>query len=287
VSISPFLITDLPGFTPQISRLVSMMNYARETTLQMVRGLSVEELDFLLEPEGNSIGMLLEHFAAVEIGYQGFTFDGNDDWDAMLGERWKAGGELGALGRERIRGHELSYYLENLRVTRERTLDEFKRRDDAWLEEPFPFWGETGNRYFCWFHVFEDEINHRGQIRLIHKALPSTQNRGVLGIGPSAATEDGWGVKLSRVAPDGSAGKAGLLEGDVVLSVNGLDVTGLRFEDLNLGDRGFRRASRRSPRTARVQRRARPPRQFLTPSLSPSTTHPLPRVTSRRILLPV
>ena len=28
-----FLIEDVPSFTPQISRLVSMMNYARYTTL--------------------------------------------------------------------------------------------------------------------------------------------------------------------------------------------------------------------------------------------------------------
>ena len=33
-----FLIGDLPGFTPQIGRLVSMMNYTRSTTLSAVDG---------------------------------------------------------------------------------------------------------------------------------------------------------------------------------------------------------------------------------------------------------
>ncbi|SEO38133.1 hypothetical protein SAMN05518847_107247 [Paenibacillus sp. OV219] len=28
-----YLITDIPGCTPQISRLLSMMNYARHTTI--------------------------------------------------------------------------------------------------------------------------------------------------------------------------------------------------------------------------------------------------------------
>ena len=96
---SLFFIGDRLPFTPQISKLVGMMNYARVTTIDMVRGLSMDDLDYLVTPDGNSLGMLLEHMAAVEVGYQGDTFDGNDDWDAVLGERWAAGGQLGALGR--------------------------------------------------------------------------------------------------------------------------------------------------------------------------------------------
>jgi hypothetical protein len=37
-----FLIGDVPGFTPQIGRLVSMMNYARSTTIGAVAGLGVD-----------------------------------------------------------------------------------------------------------------------------------------------------------------------------------------------------------------------------------------------------
>ena len=36
-----WLIADLPGFTPQIGRLVSMMNYVRSTTLSDIAGLVV------------------------------------------------------------------------------------------------------------------------------------------------------------------------------------------------------------------------------------------------------
>ncbi len=230
----PFLIADRPGFTPQIARLTVMMNYARQTTLQMLDGLTVDDLDFLTDPTANTIGMLLEHFCAVEIGYGGMTFENREDWDEVLGERWAAGSNLGAQGRETIRGHDLEYYLENLRTVRAKTFAEFARRDDTWLEEPIPFWGETGNRYFAWFHVFEDEINHRGQIRLIHKALPSMQNRGVLGIGTAPAGEDGLGLKIARLGQGGPADLAGLLEGDVVLRLNGVDVTGLPLERISL-----------------------------------------------------
>jgi hypothetical protein len=41
VSENPqLLITELPGFTPEIGRLVSMLNYVRSTTLTAVAGLN-------------------------------------------------------------------------------------------------------------------------------------------------------------------------------------------------------------------------------------------------------
>ena len=69
-----FLIGDIPGFTPQVARLVSMMNYTRSTTLQAVAGLGIDELDYLHDRQSNSIGTLLAHIAAAEVGYQAATF---------------------------------------------------------------------------------------------------------------------------------------------------------------------------------------------------------------------
>ena len=43
------LITDIPGYTPQVSRLISMMNYARFTTINAVKNLTQDQLDFLLD----------------------------------------------------------------------------------------------------------------------------------------------------------------------------------------------------------------------------------------------
>ena len=63
-----FLIGDLPVFTPEIGRLVSMMNYVRSTTLSAVEGLGAGELDHLHDPLSNSIGALLSHIAATEAG---------------------------------------------------------------------------------------------------------------------------------------------------------------------------------------------------------------------------
>jgi len=160
-----FLIADIPGFAPQIARLVSMMNYVRSTTLKAVTGMGVDELDYLHDSQSNSVGALLLHIAAAEVGYQAATFDARD-LNAEERQQWGAALDLGERARAEIRGYELSHYLDNLDQVRTKTLAELGRRDDGWLEEQTSFGsGQMVNNYFKWFHVFGHEINHRGQIR--------------------------------------------------------------------------------------------------------------------------
>jgi uncharacterized damage-inducible protein DinB len=161
----PYVIGGIRGLTPEIGRLVSMMRYVREKTLEAVDGLGVEELDYLHDAESNSIGALLAHVAAVEEWYQASTFFGRRLEPEDMGE-WGAALDLGERARREIRGRTLAAYVERLRNVRERTLAELASRDDAWLERTVPFWGgQPADNHFQWFHVFEDELNHRGQIR--------------------------------------------------------------------------------------------------------------------------
>jgi hypothetical protein len=56
-----------------------------------------------------------------------------------------------------------------------KTLNFFAAANDEWLEHFTPYgWDHPANNYFKWFHVFEDELNHRGQIRMIKKRLRVT-----------------------------------------------------------------------------------------------------------------
>jgi uncharacterized damage-inducible protein DinB len=164
-----FLISDIPGFTPQISRLISMMNYTRYTTLSEVKGLGIEQLDFLHDSQSNSIGALLLHIAAVEIWYQADTFMSRElNAEEML--EWGAALDLGDQARREIRGNDLDYYVSRLEQARKQTLSELERQEDKWLEQQTPFWaGQPANNYFKWFHVMEDELSHRGQIRWLRK----------------------------------------------------------------------------------------------------------------------
>ena len=167
---SPLRIEPIAGYSPVIGRLVGMLSYARSTTLAAVDGLTMHELDHLQDAESNSIGALLAHMAAVERSYQALTFEGRL-LTPREDEEWSAALKLGALGRVALRGVPLDHYLDELMSARRVTLDAFAARDDAWLEEsvlPAP----ALNNHWAWFHVTEDEISHRGQIRWLRARLP-------------------------------------------------------------------------------------------------------------------
>lgn len=163
-------IEPLAGYTPTIGRLVGMLTYSRQTLVAAVDGLTTAQLDHLHDPQANSIGALLAHAAAVEQWYQRFTFEPGSPNELENGVLMPAL-ELGDLGRAVIKGRDLASYLDDLQTTRARTLAELARRDDAWLEAPLPT-SVAMNAHWAWFHVAEDEINHRGQIRWLRGRLP-------------------------------------------------------------------------------------------------------------------
>ena len=163
---SLYVIGDHPAFTPQIARLVSMMTYVRKTTIDAVEELSVEQLDRVVDNDANSIGALLMHIAAVETAYQAMTFGWAEDM-----ARWQVALDLGQRARDEIRGHDAAHYISILKEVREKTLVEFAKRDDDWLMEESTTARGRMNNYWKWFHVFEDELNHRGQIRFLRKRV--------------------------------------------------------------------------------------------------------------------
>lgn len=164
-----FLIGGISGFTPQIARLVSMMNYVRHTTLSAVEGLTVSELDYLNDAKSNSIGSLLLHIAAAEVGYQAATLDKRELNDEEKHE-WDTALALGEKARQEIKGHDLDYYVNKLEQVRTKTLAALASRNDQWLDEQTSFGSDNSvNNYFKWFHVFTHEVNHRGQIRLMRR----------------------------------------------------------------------------------------------------------------------
>jgi Protein of unknown function (DUF664) len=158
------LIEPAPGYTPHIGVLVSTMQRCRETTILLVQDLSVAQLDYLFDDEDNSIGALLLHLGAIEAAYQEITFFDRNILDNP--ERlpsWEIPMDLGGPARAQIRGHAASYYLDRLERLREETFAQFKQRDDQWLWEIGPA-SDNINNYYQWYHVYEDEINHRGEM---------------------------------------------------------------------------------------------------------------------------
>ncbi|PCE65752.1 DinB family protein [Sediminicola luteus] len=158
------------GYAPEISILVSMMDWMRATVLRSVRGLSVKELDFLLDDEANSIGAMLMHLAATEKYYQIHTFENKPwgSWSEADEKRWDVAMGLGDKGRLEIKGNPLSYYTDALAEVRDQTKELLKGKTDDWLMESTKFFGNQSTNNYCkWFHVVEHESNHNGQIKFI------------------------------------------------------------------------------------------------------------------------
>ncbi len=165
------------GYTPQIGTLVSMLNWMRMVILYPVEGMSVKDLDYLVDDKANSVGAMLWHLAATERFYQIHTFEGKKwgDWSKEDDELWSTAMGLGDNARKEIKGNDLEFYLDKLESVRAHTLEELAKRDDDWLmavDEEWP-WGPTNN-YCKWFHVCEHESNHNGQFKFIKSRLPST-----------------------------------------------------------------------------------------------------------------
>ena len=165
------------GYSPQIGTLVSMLNWMRMVILNPVKGMSVQDLDYVIDDKANSIGAMLWHLAATERFYQIHTFEGKKwgDWSKEDDELWSTAMGLGDNARKEIKGNDLEFYLDKLESVRAHTLEELAKRDDDWLmavDEEWP-WGPTNN-YCKWFHVCEHESNHNGQFKFIKSRLPST-----------------------------------------------------------------------------------------------------------------
>jgi uncharacterized damage-inducible protein DinB len=148
--------------------------------MQMAIGRSTEgmtqaNLDYLFDAKANTIGALMLHLAATEVFYQANTFEGKDLSEEMK-RKWGAAMDLGDAGRKTIKGHDRDYYLGILKETREKSLAEFAKRDDAWLmavDKEWP-WGPTNN-YCKWFHVCEHISHHCGQVVWLWKRLPGAK----------------------------------------------------------------------------------------------------------------
>ncbi len=167
-----FLITDIEGYTPHIGRLVCMMNYARSVTIDSVRNLTPPQLDFLLDENANSIGALLLHIASTDFFYRILSFE-KRELTPEEDKEWAPASYLDQPARDHIRGNSIDHYLEALENERNKVLVKLRTVNDDWLYEEMPLWNKKpANNYFMWFHVIEDEINHRGQINLIRKRIP-------------------------------------------------------------------------------------------------------------------
>src|SRR5882762_6758333 len=135
VGAKPTLLPNPINFLATPSTLTSMLAFTREQVVHNVKGLSQQDLDFLLDAKANTMGALLLHLAATETYYQMNTFGGMSwgSWSDEVKKKWDIPMNLGEPARKAIKGNSLDYYLDALHQVREKSLAEFRTRDDKWL----------------------------------------------------------------------------------------------------------------------------------------------------------
>lgn len=160
-----------------MGELVFMMEHVRAVTIEEVKRLEKMELDRMEHEHDNSIGALLLHIAAIEKVHQLISFEGRD-FNKEEYRHWSSALELGERARQDIKNSSIDYYIDNLNQVRNKTFEGLKLKDDNWLYEQKE-WpnGVPYNNYYLWFHVLEDEINHRGQIRAIKRRHKMGRNK--------------------------------------------------------------------------------------------------------------
>ena len=157
------------GASPQIGAMITMLENLKTRVVNRVQGLSQYEIDHLHDEKANRIGALVMHLAAAEAYYQVFTFEGrgfNEDEK----KKWESALNLGEKAREEFKGHDINYYLDIYSEVRAKTIEELKKRNDAWFEKTPP--GRSISNHFSWFHVMEHQSSHLGQILFLAKRIP-------------------------------------------------------------------------------------------------------------------
>lgn len=172
-----FVIGPIEGYSPQIGTLVSMLKYNRQTIVNTVKDLTMEQLDYLHDKNANTIGALILHLGATDKYYQINTFEGRQEFNEEEKKVWNAAMNLGDEGRKKIKGQPVKFYLDMINEVRLKSLDELKKKDDKWLLTVDPEWSKERplNTYWKWFHVCEHESNHRGQMTWLKSRLPGAK----------------------------------------------------------------------------------------------------------------
>ena len=157
------------GYITEIAPWIAALEDMRHQTCQAVALLDQAQLDYLPSGFSNSIGTLLAHIAAVELGWlYGEVLEAEfpaeaESWFAT--ERDEAGQLLPVVGQP------LPHHLARLAFVREHLLRVFgpMTLEDFRHPRQLPDYHVTPE--WVLYHLLEHEAGHLAQIRMIRKRL--------------------------------------------------------------------------------------------------------------------
>ena len=179
------------GYDPDSQAIVGLMAAGLDDQSrrlgETVAGLGAEHLEWQERPGRNTIGMLLAHLAATEIGWLQVACTGlpQDDIKRVMQEHLgldnPAGMPLAEDGvhPESLEGWDLEGYLDLLARARSATHELLKSWDDPSLDKTFGGGGMTISHRWVLYHILEHFAAHFGQILSL---LHSMRDHGVPGL---------------------------------------------------------------------------------------------------------
>ena len=175
-----FLLASPQGYDPSSQAIVGLMAAGFDDQSRRLRetvaGLEIEHLEWQERPGRNTIGMLMAHLAAVEIGWLYVACAGlpRDDSPRVVQEHLGidhfGGMPLPADGAhpESLKGRDLETYFDLLARARSATHERLKTWDDLSLDKTFGGDVTFSNRWVL-YHILEHFAGHLGQIgSLLH-----------------------------------------------------------------------------------------------------------------------
>ena len=153
-----------------IDYFLGMLDKTRSTTLQRIKNLTVEELDWQCKPGWNTIGALLSHTIALE-HYFRIEFVEGRKLTPEEEKKWLPALDLGHHVPKLIRGLPVEFYQAAFADSRRLFLKSFKNIDFFSFTRRIEGYDSQEGCNMAWvlYHMIEDEIQHRGQITLLHK----------------------------------------------------------------------------------------------------------------------
>ena len=155
------------NLNPRINTLYAMMNDTRKMLQRVVKDLTVAEIDYTPDDRTvETIGTLLYHIAGVEWGWIFMDIGGRE----LDEEKWKFGFPLRKqVNIEQISGKPITYYLNLLEEVRKPVFEYLTQISDDILEQKIDVDGELHTVEWIFYHIFEHELTHIGQIRLLKR----------------------------------------------------------------------------------------------------------------------
>jgi hypothetical protein len=166
------------GVDHSIQYLIGILTDARTVTLNLVKKLTAEEVDWQYEPGWNTIGALLDHIAAVQqffrieyVEERKLTEEENNQLLPAL--------DMGIHLPELIGIRSIEEYYKSLTDSHELLLSALQKIGFEDFVRVRPGYDEVEGCNLAWvlYHMVEDEIYHRGQISLIRKLFKTQHNQ--------------------------------------------------------------------------------------------------------------